>query len=452
MSESTTPRKGTVSSRGVIIRGGRIIDRTGERVADVVISAEGVIVAVDPEPDLAGLGLADALELDATGCIISSGLVDIHTHLREPGREEAETVETGSRAAALGGYTAVVAMPNTEPTIDTAAVVQQVLDAGVAAGLCDVRVAGAITVDRSGTALAPMAEMAALGVRMFTDDGCGVQDDRLMRRALEYSAGLGVPVTLAQHCEVEALSDGGHMHEGEWSSRLGIPGIPAEAEELMVFRDIALARLTGARVHLQHLSTAGSVELVRQAKAKGLPITAEATPHHFTLTHAEVASYDPVFKVNPPLRSAEDVAAVRAGLVDGTIDAIATDHAPHTAEVKEAPFDHAPCGMLGLETALALGITELVEQGLISMQQLLALMSWQPAAIAGLEEVHGRPVAVGEPAHLVVLDPTLAWTVDPAALASRSHNTPYAGRSVRGRVRHTLLCGVPMVMNGEAQR
>ncbi|MSW46212.1 MAG: amidohydrolase family protein, partial [Actinobacteria bacterium] len=379
-----------MSGSGVIIRGGRIIDRVGERVADVAISADGVIVGVDSALDAGVLGLDDAIELDATGCIISSGLVDIHTHLREPGREEAETVETGSRAAALGGYTAVVAMPNTEPTIDSAAVVQQVLDAGVAAGLCDVRVAGAITVDRSGTTLAPMAEMAALGVRMFTDDGCGVQDDRLMRRALEYSAGLGVPVTLAQHCEVEALSDGGHMHEGEWSSRLGLPGIPAEAEELMVFRDIALARLTGARVHLQHLSTAGSVELVRQAKAKGLPVTAEATPHHFTLTHAEVASYDPVFKVNPPLRAAEDVAAVKAGLADGTIDAIATDHAPHTAEVKEAPFDHAPCGMLGLETALALGISELVDPGVISMQQLLALMSWQPAVIAGIESVHGR--------------------------------------------------------------
>lgn len=452
MSDFHTTRKGTVSGSGVIIRGGRIIDQLGERVADVAISADGVIVGVDPAINAGALGLDGALELDATGCIISSGLVDIHTHLREPGREEAETVETGSRAAALGGYTAIVAMPNTEPTIDSAAVVQQVLDAGVAAGLCDVRVAGAITVDRSGTTLAPMAEMAALGVRMFTDDGCGVQDDRLMRRALEYSAGLGVPVTLAQHCEVEALSDGGHMHEGEWSSRLGIPGIPAEAEELMVFRDIALARLTGARVHIQHLSTAGSVELVRQAKAKGLPVTAEATPHHFTLTHAEVASYDPVFKVNPPLRSGEDVEAIKAGLADGTIDAIATDHAPHTAEVKEAPFDHAPCGMLGLETALALGVSELVEPGLITMQQLLALMSWQPAAIAGIESVHGRPVQVGEPAHLVVFDPTHVWVVDPAKLASRSHNTPYAGRSVRGRVSHTLLCGVPMVMNGEAQR
>jgi dihydroorotase len=441
-----------VSGSGWIIRGGRVIDRNGERFADVAVSSDGVIVGVGTGLDLAGLGIAGAEVLDASDCVVAPGLVDIHTHLREPGREEAETVETGSRAASLGGYTAVVAMPNTEPTIDNAAVVRQVLDAGVAAGMCDVRVAGAITIDRKGSSLSPMAEMAALGVRMFTDDGCGVQDDRLMRRALEYASGLPVPVTLAQHCEVEALSEGGHMHEGEWSSRLGIPGIPAEAEELMVFRDIALARLTGARVHLQHLSTAGAVALVREAKAKGLPVTAEATPHHFTLTHAEVASYDPVFKVNPPLRSAEDVAAVKAGLADGTIDAIATDHAPHTADVKEAPFDHAPCGMLGLETALALGVTELVEPGVLTLEQLVALMSWQPAAIAGIDDIHGRPIEVGEPAHLVVFAPAQEWTVDPMKLASRSSNTPYAGRVVRGRVRHTLLCGVPMVRDGEAQR
>ena len=452
MSETRAPREDAVSGSGFIIRGGRIIDQGGERIADIAVSSGGTIAAVGSELDLDALGLAEAPVLDASGCVVAPGFVDIHTHLREPGREEAETIETGSRAAALGGYTAVVAMPNTEPTIDSAAVVRQVLDAGVAAGLCDVRVAGAITIDRAGETLAPMAEMAALGVRLFTDDGCGVQDDRLMRRALEYSSGLEVPVTLAQHCEVEALSEGGHMHEGEWSSRLGIPGIPAEAEELMVFRDIALARLTGSRMHFQHLSTAGSVELVRQAKQRGLPVTAEATPHHFTLTHAEVASYDPVFKVNPPLRGDADVAAVKAGLADGTIDAIATDHAPHTAEVKEAPFDHAPCGMLGLETALALGVSELVEPGVITLPELIALMSWRPAAIAGIDDVHGRPIEVGEPAHLVVFDPNHEWTIDPMKLASRSHNTPYAGRTVHGRVRHTLLCGIPMVIDGEAQR
>jgi dihydroorotase len=273
-----------------------------------------------------------------------------------------------------------------------------------------------------------------------------------MRRALEYASGLPGPVTLAQHCEVEALSDGGHMHEGEWSSRLGIPGIPPEAEELMVSRDVALARLTGARVHFQHLSTAGSVELVRQAKARGLPVTAEATPHHFTLTHAEVASYDPVFKVNPPLRTDADVAAVKAGLADGTIDAIATDHAPHTQEVKEAPFDHAPCGMLGLETALALAVTELVETGTLTLPEVLGALSWRPAEIAGIDGVQGRPVAAGEPANLVVFDPSLEWTVDPADLVSRSRNTPYAGRTVRGKVRHTVLHGEPTVIDGKALR
>lgn len=454
MSDATTnERKADVSeSAGWILTGGRVIDRTGERLTDVAISPDGTIAAVGNELDLDALGLADAPTLDVSGCVISPGFVDIHTHLREPGREEAETIQTGSRAAALGGYTAVVAMPNTEPTIDSAAVVRQVLDAGVAAGLCDVRSSGAITVGREGHALSPMGEMADLGVRIFTDDGCGVQDDRLMRRALEYASGLEQPVVLAQHCEVEALSEGGHMHEGEWSSRLGIPGIPAEAEELMVFRDIALSRLTGARVHFQHLSTAGAVALVREAKAKGLPVTSEATPHHFTLTHAEVASYDPVFKVNPPLRTADDVAAVKAGLADGTIDAIATDHAPHTAEVKEAPFDHAPCGMLGLETALALGITELVEPGVLTMQQFCAVMSWNPAAIAGIDDIHGRDIEPGAPAHLVIFDPALEWTVDPDQLASRSNNTPYAGRVVRGKVRHTLLCGVPTVLDGKAQR
>ncbi|HEX2850294.1 MAG TPA: dihydroorotase, partial [Acidimicrobiales bacterium] len=362
-----------------------------------------------------------------------------------PGREEAETVETGSRAAALGGYTAVVAMPNTEPTIDSAAVVREVQDLGAYA-LCDVFPAGAITVGRAGKMLAPMAEMAALGVRIFTDDGSGVQDSRLMRRAMEYATALGV--TLAQHCEDAGLSHGGHMHEGEWSSRLGIPGIPAEAEELMVFRDIALGRLTGAPVHFLHLSTAGSVELVRQAKAKGLNVTAEAAPHHFTLTDEAVKSYDPLFKVNPPLRTAADVAAVKTGLADGTIDAIATDHAPHAQETKEEPFDQAPCGMLGLETALALAFTELD----LPIEKVLALLSWQPARIARIHGEHGGPIEPGRPANLTVIDRDHEWTVDPRALASRSRNTPYAGRALRGKVRHTILRGEPVVVDMEAQR
>jgi dihydroorotase len=422
----------------LVLHGGDVVDATGRRRADVAVDADGMVAAV-------GDALDAPRRIDCGGCIVAPGLVDLHTHLREPGREEAETIETGSRAAALGGYTAVVAMPNTEPAIDSAGVVREVLELGAKA-LCDVRPAAAITVGRAGDQLVPMAELAALGVRIFTDDGNGVQDSRLMRRALEYASVLGI--TLAQHCEDAGLSQGGHMHEGAWSSRLGIPGIPAEAEELMVQRDIALGRLTGAPVHFLHLSTAGSVELVRAAKAAGLRVTAEAAPHHFTLTHAEVASYDPVFKVNPPLRSEVDVAAVKAGLADGTIDAIATDHAPHPQEAKESAFDQAPCGMLGLETALSLALTELD----LPIERVLALLSWQPARIAGLDATHGGPVLEGRPANLCVIDPTATWTVDPAQLASRSRNTPYAGRRMTGRVRHTFLRGEPVVLDGEATR
>jgi dihydroorotase len=425
----------------VVISGGTVIDATGSRLADILIQ-DGAIATVGSKVSSVPAG---TVVLEAGGCIVAPGLVDLHTHLREPGREEAETVESGARAAALGGYTAVVAMPNTEPAIDNAAVVRQVLDLGTGS-CCDVRVAGAITVGREGSRLAPMAEMAAQGVTLFTDDGAGVQDARLMRRALEYGSALGV--TLAQHCEDASLAGGGHMHEGEWSSRLGIPGQPAEAEELMVMRDLALARLTGASVHFLHLSTAGSLAMIRGAKASGLGITAEVAPHHFTLTDAEVASYDPVFKVNPPLRSDADVAAVKAALADGVVDAIATDHAPHTQESKEAPFDEAPPGMLGLETALALALTELT----MPVERVLAMMSWQPARIAGLSAEHGGPIQVGRPANLCVIDPSAKWVVDPRAMASRSRNTPYAGRALVGRVRHTVLRGEPVVVEGDAQR
>ena len=383
--------------------------------------------------------------LDAGGCVVAPGLVDLHTHLRQPGREEAETVESGSRAAALGGYTAVMAMPNTEPAIDSAATVREVLDLGASA-CCDVRVAGAITKGRCGEELAPMGEMAALGVRMFTDDGSGVQDARLMRRALEYASALGV--LLAQHCEDDELAEGGHMHEGDWSSRLGIPGIPTEAEALMVARDVALSQLTGAPIHFLHVSTAMAIVMVRAAKAAKIAVTAEAAPHHFTLTDELVSSYDPVFKVNPPLRPQSDVDAVRAGLGDGTIDAIATDHAPHAQEAKELPFDQAPPGMLGLETSLALALTELD----LPLERVLALLSWQPARIAGLSGQHGGPIAEGAPANITVIDPDAVWVVEPERLASRSRNTPYAGRTLTGRVRHTLLWGEPVVLDGDATR
>jgi len=426
-----------VKGKSIVIRGGRVVDAGGERQADVVIE-EGLVAAV-------GEGLSADVELDAGGCLVGPGLVDVHTHLRQPGKEEAETIETGARAAALGGYTCILAMPNTTPAIDSAGVAREVLELGRGAP-CDVRTSAAITIGRQGTQLTPMAELGDLGVRFFTDDGSGVQDTRLMRRALEYSIGLGV--TLAQHCEDEALAAGGHMNEGAVSARLGIPGQPAEAEELMVMRDIALARLTGARVHLQHLSTARSVELVARAKADGVAVTCEATPHHAILTDERCATYDPVFKVSPPLRTEADVATVRAGLADGTVDCIATDHAPHAPETKELPFDEAPPGMLGLETALALALTHLD----LHPVRLFALLATVPARILGEADVHGGPIAAGRPANLCVVDPTAEWVVDPTRLASRSRNTPYAGMSLTGRVRHTVLNGEPVVVDGEAQR
>ncbi|HEX6419652.1 MAG TPA: dihydroorotase [Acidimicrobiales bacterium] len=424
----------------VAIRGGEIVDATGTRRADVVVEG-GRIAAVVP----GGADVAADTVLDAGGCVVAPGLVDAHTHLRQPGNEEAETVETGARAAALGGYTCILAMPNTAPAIDSAGVAREVLELGRDAP-CDVRTSAAITVGRLGEELTPMAELAALGVRLFTDDGTGVQDATLMRHALEYARGLGV--TLAQHCEDAVLAAGGAMHEGAWSSRLGLPGQPREAEEVMVLRDVALARLTGGAVHFQHLSTRRAIEIVGAAKAEGLPVTCEATPHHLSLTDERCAGYDPVFKVNPPLRSDDDVAAVRAGLADGTIDCIATDHAPHAPEAKELPFDEAPPGMLGLETALAVALTHLD----LPIAEVLALLSWRPAAVIGVAGEHGGPVAEGAPANLCVVDPAATWTVDAGLLASRSRNTPYAGATLTGRVRHTLLAGEPVVVDGEARR
>jgi dihydroorotase len=434
-----------------MVRGGTVVDETGERRADVVIG-DGTVTAVGRDLDVP----AGATVLEAGGCYVAPGLVDLHTHLRQPGGEEAETVETAARAAARGGYTAVVGMPNTNPPMDSAGTVLEVLGLGQTA-LCRVAVAGAITVGRAGECLAPMGELAALGVRLFTDDGTGVQDAGVMRRALEYARGLGV--TLGQHCEDSELAAGGHMHEGAWSSRLGVPGVPAAAEELMVARDIMLVRLTGGRVHFLHLSTAGSVALVTAAKAEGLSVTAEVAPHHLALTDAELAGYDPVFKVNPPLRTESDVAALRAGCAAGTIDAVATDHAPHPSEAKEGPLDTAAPGMLGLETALAVSLEALGSNGTspaMSVGDVLALMSWRPARIAGLAVAQGGdqggPVAVGMPGNLCVIDPGERWEVDPGRLASRSRNTPWAGRTLTGKVRHTVYRGEPVVVDTEAQR
>lgn len=428
----------------LVIRGGTVVDQNGEQEADVKISEDGSILEIDKN-------LKGDQELDASGCVVTAGFVDLHSHLREPGQEDAETIQTGSRGGALGGYTALVAMPNTTPTMDCLAVIDQVRGLGQES-ICEVIPTAAMTVDRKGEQMAPMGELVDAGVGIFTDDGNGLQDPRLMRRIMEYSTGLthrlGRPIILAQHCEIEALSCGGYMHEGAWSSRLGIPGQPAEAEELMVSRDIALVRLTGAHMHFQHLSTAGSVEMARKAKEEGLPVTAEATTHHFSLTDAACASYDPVFKVHPPLRTDEDVKAVKAGLADGTIDAIATDHAPHTDHSKEKSFSEAPPGMLGLQTAFSITL----EESGLDIHQIFSLMSWRPAVIAGIADRHGMTVSPGSRANLCVIDLNETWTVSGKSMASLSSNTPYEGRRLRGYVRHTIQAGEAVVIDGEAQR
>ncbi|MFM7827884.1 MAG: dihydroorotase [Acidimicrobiaceae bacterium] len=425
-------------SKSIVIKGGTVVNRKSQEVADVKIENDCVVEV--------GKNLKGDIQLDASGCIVSSGFVDLHAHLREPGKEEAETIETGSRAGALGGYTALVAMPNTDPPQDSVAVIDFVREQGKRAGLVDVVPSGCITLGRQGESLAPMAELANAGVTLFTDDGIGVQNAALMRRALEYAKGLSI--TLAQHCEVAELTKGAVMNECSCCTDLGLPGWPSIAEELMVFRDIELVRITGASMHFLHLSTMRSVELVRAAKRDGLAITAEVTPHHLSLTQELLSSYNPVFKVNPPLRSIEDIRALKAGLLDGTIDAIATDHAPHPRRDKEMSLDMAPPGMLGLETALGVVLAE----GGCEIRDVVALMSWNPAKIARIDAEHGRDVVAGIKANLCVFDPQLTWSVDPERLASKSINTPYVGRTLRGRVRHTIFKGTATVIDGQAQK
>jgi dihydroorotase len=394
---------------------------------------------------------AGATVIDAEGCWVGPSFVDLHTHLREPGREEAETIESGARAGALGGYGALVAMPNTEPALDTPALVAYVLGRGKATPL-DIAVAGAITQGRAGEKLAPMAEMAALGVRLFTDDGSGLQNPALMRRALTYAKALGV--RLAQHCEDEQLCAGGSMNEGALSSRLGLVGRPSLAEELMVLRDLELVRLTGCPMHFMHLSTRRSVSLVAAARREGLPVTCEVAPHHLTLDESVLETYDPLFKVHPPLRGREDVEGLRRALVTGEIDAVATDHAPHASELKDLPFDEAPPGMLNLEHAASLTYEALGDDP--NAQAFFSLLSRAPARIAQLRHRderpdhsgHGGALCPGEDANLVVFDPALRWRVERTELASRATNTPYDQREMRGRVRSLVVRGSLVVNNG----
>ncbi len=421
-----------------LIKGASIV---GAERADLLIR-DGVVAAVGR-----GAAAPGAEVIDADGLVALPGLVDLHTHLREPGREDAETVASGSRAAALGGYTAVCAMANTDPVADTAGVVEQVWRLGRAAGLVDVRPVGAVTVGLAGARLAELGAMAtsAAAVRIFSDDGHCVSDPRLMRRALEYVKAFdGV---IAQHAEEPRLTVGAQMHEGEASARLGLAGWPAVAEEAIIARDALLAGHVGSRLHVCHVSTAGSVEIIRNAKRSGIRITAEVTPHHLLLTDTRARSYDPVFKVNPPLRTEADVTALRAGLAEGVIDAVATDHAPHTVEDKECEWQYARPGMLGLETALSI----VLSTGSLGWDGIAERMSRVPARIAGLDG-HGRDPAPGVPANLTLVDPAATWVVEPAELASLSRNTPYAGMELPGRVVATFLAGNATVLDGKATR
>ncbi|GAA2122126.1 dihydroorotase [Streptomyces synnematoformans] len=425
-----------------LIRGAQVL---GGEVRDVLVDGETIAAVGEPGAALP----ADGAEVvEAAGHVLLPGLVDLHTHLREPGREDSETVLTGTRAAARGGFTAVHAMANTFPVADTAGVVEQVWRLGRESGYCDVQPVGAVTVGLEGKQLAELGAMheSAAGVVVFSDDGKCVDDAVIMRRALEYVKAFDGVV--AQHAQEPRLTEGAQMNEGVVSAELGLGGWPAAAEESVIARDVLLAAHVDSRVHVCHLSTAGSVEIVRWAKSKGWRVTAEVTPHHLLLTDELVRSYDPVYKVNPPLRTETDVRALREALADGTIDCVATDHAPHPQEDKDCEWAAAAMGMVGLETALSVVQQTMVDTGLLDWSGVADRMSHRPAAIGRLDG-HGRPVAPGEPANLTLLDPAYRGRVDPHRFVSRSRNTPYADRELPGRVTHTFLRGRATLAGGE---
>ena len=426
-------------TRPVLIRGGRVIDpsRNLDTVTTVLLQ-QGIVAEVGDD-----IGQPDgAIELDATGMVVAPGLIDVHVHLREPGQEDRETIATGARSAVAGGFTGICAMPNTDPVIDNQGAVGFVKAKGEAAALARVYPIGCISVGQQGERLAEFGEMVGAGAVAVSDDGHPVMSSQLMRNALEYARTFGIPV--ADHCEDMPLARGGAMHEGIVSTRLGLKGIPAAAEEIHVARDCILAELTSGHVHLCHMSTRGSVELIRRAKDKGLPVTAEAAPHHFSLTHERVGDYDTNAKMNPPLREAEDRDAIREALADGTLDCIATDHAPHHYDAKEREFDDAPNGIIGLETALSLALQQLVRPGTLTLAKLIERMSVAPARLWHLP---GGTLARGTVGDVVVFDPEATWLVDPARIRSRSRNSPWLGEELPGVVRWTIVGG--RIVHGE---
>ncbi len=416
----------------LLIKNGRVVDPASglDDRRDLLVE-DGQIAALDKK-----IEKPEAEVFDATDLVIAPGFIDLHTHLREPGNEGAETIASGARAAAAGGFTAVCAMPNTQPVNDSALVTRYILGRAALAQGARVYPIGAVTKNSQGEELAELESMRAADIVAVSDDGQPVWNSRVLRRALEYCAALGL--ALIDHCENRHLAAGGAMHEGPWSVRLGLPGIPALAEELPVARNVRLAALTGARVHIAHLSIGSGLEVVRRAKEQGLPVTCEVTPHHFTLTDEACRDYDPRFKMNPPLRSADDVAALVAGLADGTVDAIATDHAPHSDTKKQTDFESAPFGVVGLETALAVALEKLYHPGKISLLRLVELLSTNPARIVG---VPGGKLSVGAPADITVFSLEKKWTYRAAEGWSKSHNSPFEGWSFRGGPVATVVGG-----------
>jgi dihydroorotase len=433
----------TNPARPLLLRGGRVIDpsTSHDAIGDVLLT-DGRVTAVGT-----GLGTPDdAQVIDVAGLVVCPGLIDLHVHLREPGQEHKETIASGARAAAAGGFTAVCAMPNTDPPIDDPAAVGFVRAQGLRANSARVYPTGAVSIGQNGERLTEIGEMIDAGAVAITDDGRPVPTAGLMRLALEYARTFGIPV--ASHCEDMTLSRGGSMNEGAMSTRLGLIGIPNAAEDVCIARDLLLADLTGGRLHIQHVTTRGGVEMIRAAKARGIPVTAEATPHHFTLTDEAIESYRTNAKVNPPLRAAADRDAVIEGVRDGTLDVIATDHAPHHYDEKEQAFEDAPFGLIGLETALGLAISELVDRDVIDLPTLIMRMSTQPARAFNLP---GGALDRGAPADVTVFDPAWKWRVDPKQLISRSRNTPFTGRDLRGRAVYTIVDG-RIIHDASAQR
>lgn len=428
----------------ILLQSGRVLDPAGNQdvVGDVLI-VDGRVAEVAPTINPPH----DADIVDCRGLWITPGFVDLHTHLREPGFEDAEDITSGSRAGAAGGYTVLCAMANTSPVCDSSAVVEQVAHRGAQVGLVDVRPVGAITKGQQGRELVEFGELRDSDARVdfFSDDGHPVADSLLMRRALQYATAFDV--VICNHAEDPHLTDGAQMNEGAVSSVLGLPGWPREAEEVMIARDLILAAGAGARLHVPHVTTRGAVELIRLAKARGIRVTAEVTPHHLMLEDELVRSFDPVFKVNPPIRTRRDIEALQEAVADGTIDAVATDHAPHAPETKDQEWEHAPCGMLGLETAFSVLNTHLIRTGVTDPLRAVASLTTGPAAVRDVGH-HGGPIAVGTEANLAVHDPEVTWTVDAARLHSRSTNSPYDGMEMTGKTVHTMLRGVFTLRDG----